>query len=303
MEGTLDRLGAITVFLAAIDGGSLSAAGRKLGMPLATVSRKVSDLEAHLGTRLLVRSTRALSLTDAGQAYAAACRRILAEVEDAEREAAGEYRSPKGDLIVTAPIVLGRLHLLPIVTRFLAAFPHVNVQLELGDRLLSIWEERIDLALRIGHLPDSTLVATPVGRVRQVVCASPEYLRRHGTPRRPGDLARYDCVTFDALSPGGSWTFGEGRARASVQVRARLRLNTAESALDAAIAGAGITRLLSYQVRGALNAGSLTRVLARYEPEAVPVSLIYGSQKPLPLKVRAFVDFAVPRLRQGLSPG
>lgn len=270
-------------------------------MPLATVSRKISDLEAHLGTRLLVRSTRALGLTDAGQAYAVSCRRILADVDDAEKQAAGEYRSPKGDLVVTAPIVLGRLHLLPVVTRFLEAFPSVSVQLELGDRLLSIWEERIDIALRIGHLPDSSLVAAQVGRVRPIVCASPGYLRRRGTPRRPADLVGHDCVTFDALAPNDSWAFGEGRARTSVRTRPRLRLNTAEAALDAAVAGAGVTRLLSYQVAAALKAGSLTRLLPRFETDGVPVSLMHVLQKPLPLKVRAFIDFAVPRLRQALG--
>ena len=185
----MDRLEAMSLFVAAAEAGSLSAAGRRFGIPLATVSRKVSDLERHLKTRLLNRSTRRLTLTDAGQAYLVACRRILDEVGEAERSAAGEYSVPTGELIITAPIVFGRLHVLPIVTAFLAAYPEVAVRLTLADRITQLVEEHIDLAVRIGDLPVSSLVAIRVGSIRRVVCASPAYLAAHGTPRTPGDLA------------------------------------------------------------------------------------------------------------------
>ncbi|TIX54789.1 MAG: LysR family transcriptional regulator, partial [Mesorhizobium sp.] len=172
----MDRLEAMSLFVAAVEAGSLSAAGRRFGIPLATVSRKVSDLERHLKTRLLNRSTRQLTLTDAGHAYLAACRRILDEVGEAERAAAGEYSAATGELIITAPIVFGRLHVLPVVTGFLAAYPDVTIRLMLADRITQLSEEHIDLAVRIGELPDSSLVATRIGSIRRVVCASPAYL-------------------------------------------------------------------------------------------------------------------------------
>src|SRR5882724_3392190 len=172
----MDRLESMSILVTAVEAGSLSAAARRLGTPLATVSRKVSELEAHLKTQLLKRSNRRLTLTDAGRSYVAACRRILEEVSEAERAAAGEYSAPKGDLVITAPIVFGRLHVLPVVTAFLAAYPQVDIRLTLGDRIAHLAEDHIDLAIRIGRLPDSRMVATGVGSIRHVVCASPAYL-------------------------------------------------------------------------------------------------------------------------------
>ncbi|RVC28693.1 LysR substrate-binding domain-containing protein, partial [Mesorhizobium sp. M7A.F.Ca.CA.004.04.2.1] len=181
----MDRLEAMSLFVAAVEAGSLSAASRRFGIPLATVSRKISDLERHLNTRLLNRSTRRLTPTDAGQAYLAACRRILDEVGEAERTAAGEYSAPTGELAITAPVVFGRLHVLPVVTGFLAAYPDVDIRLTLADRITQLVEDHFDLAIRIGQLPDSSLVAIGVGAIRRVVCASPAYLAEHGTPTTP----------------------------------------------------------------------------------------------------------------------
>jgi DNA-binding transcriptional LysR family regulator len=178
----MDRLDAMSVFAAIVDGGSLSAAGRRLNVPLATVSRKLADLEAHLKTRLITRSTRRLVLTDAGRDYLDACRQILEQVEAAERAASGAYAKIKGQLVVAAPIVFGRLHMVPVAAAFLEAHPEVDIQLRLGDRNVNLIEEHVDLALRIGALPDSNLVATQVGTIRRVVCASPAYLERFGTP-------------------------------------------------------------------------------------------------------------------------
>ncbi|RWH72237.1 MAG: LysR family transcriptional regulator [Mesorhizobium sp.] len=296
----MDRLEAMSLFVAAVEAGSLSAAGRRFGIPLATVSRKVSDLERHLKTRLLNRSTRQLTLTDAGHAYLAACHRILDEVGEAERTAAGEYSAPTGELIITAPIVFGRLHVLPVVTGFLAAYPDVAIRLMLADRIAQLTEEHIDLAVRIGELPDSSLVATRIGSIRRVVCASPAYLAEHGMPETPKDLAAHSCVTFEGLTAPAAWTFAAGKSDLTVPIRSRLRVNTAEAAIDAAIAGVGLTRVLSYQITAAVRSGTLRAVLQAFEPQPWPVSLVHAGQGLLPVKLRAFLDFAAPRLKKRL---
>lgn len=297
----VDRLEAMSVFVAAVEAGSLSGAGRKLHMPLPTVSRKISELESHLKARLLHRSTRKLTLTNAGKSYLIACRRILEDVQEAQRAASGEYSAPTGELIITAPIVFGRLHLLPVTTEFLKAYPDVQVRLVFGDRTLNLLEDHIDLAVRVGELPDSNLIAMRLGLIRSVVCASPHYLKQRGTPKHPSDLGHHDCISFVGLGSVDSWTFKDGHADLVVPVRPRLVINTAEAAVDAAVQGAGITRVLSYQVGDALKSGALTVVLKKSEPEPLPVSLMYTSQRLLPIKLRAFIDFALPRLRARLA--
>jgi DNA-binding transcriptional LysR family regulator len=191
----MDRLDAMSTFVAVVEAGSLSAAARRLNTPLATVSRNVSELESHLRTKLFNRSSRKLVLTDAGSSYVAACKRILADVREAERAASGEYSAPTGELIVTAPIGLGRLYLIPILADFLKAYPDIKVSLILTDRVLSLFEEQIDVALRLGALSDSSMIAIRVGAIRRMICASPAYLAARGTPRTPDDLARHDCIT------------------------------------------------------------------------------------------------------------
>ncbi len=291
----------MSLLLKAVEAGSLSAAARRLGAPLATVSRKVSDLEAHLGTRLLIRSTRRLALTDAGRAYVAACKRILEDVEEAERAAAGEYRSPKGDLTITSPVVFGRLHVLPVVMAFLDAYPEIDIRLALADRIVNLLEDHIDLAVRIGELPDSSFVATRVGAIRRVTCGSPSYFAARGKPESPNDLAAHDCVTFEGLTSPEAWTFAKGKGAVTVGVHSRLTVNTAEAVVDAAIAGVGVTRVLSYQIAAAVRAGKLVVVLEEFEPAPWPVSLVHTGQPRLPQKLRAFLDFAAPRLRAELS--
>ncbi|PVX82674.1 LysR family transcriptional regulator [Paraburkholderia unamae] len=297
----MDRLDAMTVLIAVVDAGSLSAAARRLGMPLATVSRKVGELEGHLKTRLLTRTTRQLSLTEAGRSYVAACRRILEDVGEAERAATGEYSEPKGELAITAPVVFGRLHVLPVVAEFLARYPEIGVRIMLADSLVNLLEEHVDLAVRIGELPDSALVAMRVGAIRRVVCASPDYLAAHGVPAHPRDLAAHACITSDGLTSARSWAFWLGREAVSLPVRSRLVLNTAEAAIDAAMLGVGLTRVLSYQVASAAREGKLQVVLEAFEPPPWPVSLVHAGQAPLPLKLRAFLDFAAPRLRARLE--
>ncbi len=297
----MDRLDAMNVFLTVVDAGSLSAAGRKLAMPLATVSRKLSELESHLGARLLTRSTRKLAVTDAGEAYVAACRRILGEVAEAERAAAGEYNVPQGDLVITAPLAFGRQHVLPVVSAFLLEYPAVDVRLVLGDRIAQLIDEHVDLAVRIGPLPDSRLNALPLGTLRRIVCASPAYLAAHGRPRTPADLARHHCVTFDAVASAQSWTFADGPSAETVAIRSRLVVNTAEAAVDGAVAGIGLVRVLSYQAAAARRAKQLEVLLTKHEPPPVPVHLVFDAQQRVALKLRAFIDFAAPRLREGLA--
>jgi DNA-binding transcriptional LysR family regulator len=301
MEDTMDRLDSMSTLLAVVETGSLSAASRRLGTPLATVSRRISELEAHLKTRLLNRSSRQLSLTEAGRSYVAACKRILEEVGEAERAASGEYSAPKGDLVVTAPIVFGRLHVLAVVLEFLKLYPDIDVRIVLADRVFNLLEEHVDLAVRIGELPDSSLVATRVGFVRRVVCASPAYFAARGTPQTPGDLVGHDCIAFEGLTSAGEWIFTAGKSTVSVAIRSRLIVNTAEAAIDAATAGIGITRVLSYQIAAGTRAGTLAVALRAFEPAPAPVSLVYTGQPPLPLKLRAFLDFAAPRLKQRLT--
>ena len=297
----MDRLKAMSAFLAAVEAGSLSGASRKLGMPLATLSRKVSELETHLRTRLVTRTSRRLILTDAGRSYVAACKRIRDDIREAERAAAGEYNAPKGELIITAPIVFGRLHVLPVLLEFLKTYPEIEVRLTLADRVVNLQEDHVDLAVRIGELPDSSLVAMRVGSIGRVVCGSPAYFAERGTPKRPNELSKHDCITFNGLTSPEAWIFPSEKGNISVAVHSRLIVNTAEAAIDAAIAGLGITRVLSYQVADAMRTGALVLALREFEPPPVPVSLVHAGQGRLALKLRAILDFAAPRLKARLS--
>jgi len=299
----MDRLDAMNILVAVVETGSFTAAGKRLDVPLPTVSRKLAELENHLGTRLLARSTRRLDLTDAGADYFSFCKRILGEISDAERKASGEYVTPKGELVLTAPVVFGRLHVVPVIAAFLAAYPEIDVRLVQSDRNAQLIDDRIDLAVRIGSLPDSSMMALHVGSVRLVVCASPDYLAAHAVPKEPADLSGLSCITVDVLSPTTSWSFAKrsGRGQEVAPVRPRLQVNTAEAALDAAIAGVGVTRVLSYQAAKAVEEGKLQLVLESFEPSPRPVNLIYPAQGLLPLKTRSFIDFAAPRLRASLT--
>jgi DNA-binding transcriptional LysR family regulator len=297
----MDRLRSMSVLLAVVEAGSLSAASRRLGTPLATISRNVSELEAHLKARLFNRSSRQLVLTDAGRSYVAACRRILEDVGEAEHAASGEYRAPTGDLIITAPIVFGRLHVLPVSMEFLKAYPDVDIRFALTDRTVNLLEEHVDLAVWIAELPDSSLVSTRIGSSRLVVCASPAYFAERGTPKSPGELGIHDCITFEGLASPDAWSFRADKSDVSVPIHSRLVVNTAEAAIDASIAGAGITRVLSYQIAHAALAGTLAIALREFEPAPAPVSLVYAGQRLLPLKLRAFLDFAAPRLKVRLA--
>jgi DNA-binding transcriptional LysR family regulator len=297
----MNRFNAMTVLLAVVEEGSLSAAARRLRMPLPTVSRKVADLEAFLGTRILVRTSRRVSLTDAGARYLASARNILEQVEEAERRAAGEYREPRGELVVTAPGPLGRLHVVPVTLDFLDRHPRVDIRMMLSERNVSLADEHVHLAIRVGRFDASGLAVVPVGQVRPVACASPAYLARRGTPERPEDLSLHDVVTLTGFGGVPAWTFGVGQRAIRVEPRSRLTVNTAEAALQAAVDGVGITRVQSYQATQELGAGILRRVLEAHEPEPVPVSAVHRDQRPVPLKLQAYLDWCVPRLRERLA--
>lgn len=298
----MDRLDAMAVLVAVADEGSLSAGARKLRTPLATVSRKVAELEAHLGIKLLVRTSRRVALTEAGQSYLAASRNILEQVSEAERVAAGEYTEPKGELTITAPVIFGRMHVLPVVVDFLKAYPEINLRLVLADRVMNLVETHVDLAVRIGDLPDSGLLATRLGTVRRVMCAAPSFLDTRGRPRVPDDLEGQDCIATDeGIASDRAYRFRTPKGEVSVEMRSRLTVSTIEAAIDACKAGLGLMRVLSYQTVGAQRDGALELVLEDFEPEPWPVHIVYLGQGLLPLKLRAFLDFATPRLRASLS--
>ncbi len=292
----MDRLESMAAFVAVVEHGGFSAASRQLRMPLATISRKVGELEEHLRVKLLTRSPRQVSPTDAGRDYFASARRLLEEVAEAERIASGEFRAPQGELVISAPLAFGRLHVAPLVAAFLRAYPDVSVRLMLADRVVNLVEEHVDLALRIGHLAESNMVAVRAGAIRYVTCASPDYLAARGEPEHPSALEGHDCVTFTNLQSAREWEYRGER----YPVRSRLAVTSGEAAGEAAALGAGITRVLCYQVADAVAAGRLRVVLGGFEPAPMPLHLVHVGGRLVPLKLRAFIDFALPRLRPRL---
>ena len=300
--GSVDRIKSMVVIVAIAEAGSLSAASRQLGMPVPTVSRKLSELEARLKTQLFRRSSRHLSLTDAGRAYIEACKRILEQVDDAEREASGEYHAPTGDLAVTAPWGLGHLHLLPLACEFQTVYPEIALRLLLSDRVLNPAENKIDVAIRIGSLSDSSMIAIRIGSVRVVACASPAYLAARGRPKTPDDLRGHDCITLDETGVPRTWSFTGENDDIAAPIRTRLTVSTSEAAVEAAIAGAGIARVMSYKMEAARRSGRLEIILDSFENEPLPVHIVYAERKPMPVKLRVFLDWLTPRLKARLKP-
>jgi DNA-binding transcriptional LysR family regulator len=237
-------------------------------------------------------------LTDAGTSYVAACKRILTDVTEAERTASGEYTAPTGELAVTTPLGLGRIILMPIIVDFLKTYPDIKVRMIPTDQKLSLAQEQIDVAVRIGELPDSSLVALRVGRTRRVVCASPAYLAARGTPRTPEDLVGHDCISYPGFSPPDVWTFVRDKAAVAAPVHTRLTVGSAEAACAAARAGMGISIAFAYQIEAGPEEGALTTVLDEFQPPSLPVNLVYTANRFLPIKVRAFLDFSAPRLKR-----
>jgi DNA-binding transcriptional LysR family regulator len=300
----MDRLRLMEVFVAVNEAGSFAAAAARLRMSPPAVTRVVSALEDRLGARLLNRTTRSLGLTEAGARYLEGARRLLAEFEAAERAAVGEAAAATGHLTVAASLAFGRMHVAPVLAAFLRAEPRLAASLLLADRLVNLVEEGIDIAVRIGALPDSTLVARRIGETRRILLASPGYLAERGEPARPEELRRHDIIAFTGLMPAREWRHlgGDGRP-AAIALSPRLEVNDAAAALAAAERGDGITPAFCYMARPLLAAGRLVRVLDRHAPPAVPIQLVYPHARLLAPKIRAFIDFAAPRLGAALGEG
>ncbi|MCC6468805.1 MAG: LysR family transcriptional regulator [Alphaproteobacteria bacterium] len=293
----MDRLDAMRVFVAVADRAGFAAAARGLGLSAPAATRAIAALERRVGTRLMQRTTRRLRLTEAGQRYLADCKRILGEIDEAEASAAGAHAEPRGPLGITAPAMFGRVFVAPIAIEFAERHPQVAARLFLADRLVDLIDEGYDVAVRIAHLADSALTAVRVGSVRRVICASPTYLAQHGMPRTPADLQRFDAIAFAPIGPAQEWSFRVGQRTQTIRPPARLVANTAEVAVAAAVAGRGLTSVLSYQVGPELRAGKLKLVLADHELPPVPVQVVHHEGRRASARVRAFVDLAVERLR------
>jgi DNA-binding transcriptional LysR family regulator len=287
----MDRLDAMRAFVAVADRGSFAEAARRLRLSPAAVTRAVALLEDQLGLMLLNRTTRSVKLTERGAMYLDACKQLLLDLDAAERRVRGEDAAPRGTMVVAAPIMFGRLHVLPVVIRLLRQHPDLAVRLILSDRVVHLVEEGIDVAVRLGALADSALTAFKVGEVRRVLVASPDYLAARGVPVTPAALAEHDLIAFEGVDATNEWSFGEAD-RSSVRVVPRLAVNTADAAIAAAEAGLGITRTLSYQVHASLEAGRLRLLLDSFSPRAMPVSVVHASRRLGSANVAAFITAA-----------
>jgi DNA-binding transcriptional LysR family regulator len=296
----MDKLRAMDTFVRIVDGGSLTAAAGALNTSLPSVVRQLAALEAALDVRLLNRTTRRLALTDEGREYYERSKRLLADVEEAEAALSARRVEPRGRLRVTASVLFGRLHVAPAVNAFVAKHPAVRVELVLLDRAVDLIEEGLDVGIRIGSLPDSSLVAVPVGATRRVVCASPGYLKRHGRPGSPEDLARHRSVGFTSLSPDHEWVLRDGERTRRVKMDPLVASNQIDVALGACLDGLGLGQFLCYQVKAGIESKRLVRVLTAYEPAGVPVQVIYPGARRMSANVRALVDWLTPRLRKSL---
>lgn len=288
----MDRLDSMEAFVRVAESHSFSEAARRLGLSKSVVSRQVSALEGHLGARLFHRTTRSLSLTEVGQAYYEHCSRILAEIEEANLSVSSLQAEPRGKLRVNAPMSFGILHLAPLLPAFLERHPQIDIDMAMNDRFVSLVEEGFDVAVRIGKLEDSTLIARHLAPIRRVVCASPAYLQRHGTPLTPDDLAGHDCLCYSNLATPDEWQFCTADDRRwPVEVNGRLRVNNGDALRAAALAGIGLAMLPSFIVGRDLQAGTLVSILADFIPQSIAAHAVYPHNRHLSPKVRAFVDF------------
>jgi DNA-binding transcriptional LysR family regulator len=283
----MDRIDAMQAFVAVADSQGFAPAARKLGLSPSGVTRLIAALEERLGARLLQRTTRSVTLTDVGMRYLERARRILADIEEAERSAEGERTRPSGRLAVSAPIGFGRLHVSPVMSKYLARYAEVSGELRLSDRMINLVEDGVDLAVRIGHLPDSTLVARHVGEMRRMVVASNAYLKRRGEPKSPQAITSHDTIQFGAAP---DWRFVEDGRDVRVAPAPRFVTNSADAAIQYAEQGGGLTRVMAYQAEGSLKRGRLKIVLAKFEQPALPIHIVYPTSRLLSAKVRAFID-------------
>ncbi|NIJ64223.1 DNA-binding transcriptional LysR family regulator [Sphingomonas leidyi] len=299
----MNRLEAMRILLAVVDAGSLSAGSRRLNAPLASVSRKVAELERHLGAQLLIRTNRQIQLTDSGREYVEAARQIVARIEEAELRAAGEYEAPRGVLTMTVPMAFEPQRILSLAYQFLRDHPEISLNLIAADRAVQLVEEQIDVAIHLGDLgdlADSSLFAVKVGEFRLMTCASPDYLARKGRPVHPEDLVNHDAAVFEELFDT-AWTFERDGRSIKARPVPRVRTNTSTATVTAAVDGIGIARAPCHHVRRELRSGALVSILDEFDTRSFPVHLVYLRQGKLPQKVRAFLDWMTPRLRAALK--
>jgi DNA-binding transcriptional LysR family regulator len=286
----MDRIDAMQAFVAVADLQGFAPAARKLRLSPSAVTRLVAALEDRLGARLLQRTTRSVTLTDAGTRYLARARRILADVEEAELAAEGERTRPSGRLVVSAPVGFGRLHVSPVMAAYLKRYPEVSAELRLEDRVVNLIEDGIDLAVRIGILGDSSLVARHVGEMRRIVVAAPSYLKQHGEPKSPAEVAGHQTIQFGSTSVTGEWRFTEAGREFRLNITPRFSSNGADAAVQYAEQGGGLTRVLAYQAADAIRRGTLKVVLQPFEQAPLPIHIVYPTSRLLSAKVRSFID-------------
>ncbi|PXX74998.1 LysR family transcriptional regulator [Pseudomonas chlororaphis] len=294
----MDRFQEMQVFISVAQEQGFAAAARRLGLSAPSVTRAVAALEQRIGTQLLTRTTRNVLLTEAGQRYLEDSRRILAELQDAEASAAGIHALPRGQLTITAPVLFGELFVTPLMVDYLERFPEVSINALLVDRVVSMVEEGMDVAVRIGELPDSGQHAMRVGEVRRVICASPAFLARHGRPRHPQELRQAPVIAPSSIGQSRSWLFDDNGTPLNIRPEPRLVVTANQAAISAACLGLGLTRVLSYQVAGKVAAGELEIILAEFELAPLPIHVVYQGGRKAPARVRSFVDFAVQALRE-----
>ncbi|RON74599.1 LysR family transcriptional regulator [Pseudomonas chlororaphis] len=293
----MDRFQEMQVFISVAQEQGFAAAARRLGLSAPSVTRAVAALEQRIGTQLLTRTTRNVLLTEAGQRYLEDSRRILAELQDAEASAAGIHALPRGQLTITAPVLFGELFVTPLMVDYLERFPEVSINALLVDRVVSMVEEGMDVAVRIGELPDSGQHAMRVGEVRRVICASPAFLARHGRPRHPQELRQAPVIAPSSIGQSRSWLFDDNGTPLNIRPEPRLVVTANQAAISAACLGLGLTRVLSYQVASKVAAGELEIILAEFELAPLPIHVVYQGGRKAPARVRSFVDFAVQALR------
>jgi DNA-binding transcriptional LysR family regulator len=293
----MDKLEAMRVFVEVTQANSFVAASRKLGISAPAVTRSIAQFEKTLGVRLFNRTTRHVRLTDSGIRFYQDAKRILDDVDQSVAAVSGSYTEPKGLLTITAPVLFGQLHVTSVITEYLQQHPSVSVRAVFYDRISNLLDEGLDIAIRIGQLKDSSIYAIPVGSVHRVLCASPRYLAKHGSPKHPNELVNHEIIQASTVEPSTTWQFESATGKTSTKVNPRLQCSQNGAAIEAAKQGLGITRLMSYQVGEELKNGSLTCVLANYQPPPLPVSIVHIEGRQAHAKIRSFIDLAVARLR------
>ena len=293
----MDRFRSLQVFVKVAECGGFAAAARALAMSPPAVTRAISALEKRIDTRLLIRTTRSVRLTESGERFLRDCRRILVELEEAEEAAVGSHAAPRGELRVTAPLLFGRLFVTPILGDFLEKYPLVTCRTLFIDRIVNLMDEGLDIAIRIGNLPDSSLVAIRAGTVRWVMFAAPDYLKMHGRPAHPTDLTHHRLVQSIAIETAPEWPYHENGILRSIRIEPRLQINTNDAVVELVARGWGISRLLSYQIAPQLSEGRVEVILSEFEPPPLPIHVVHQEGRMVSTKVRAFVDFMVDRLR------